>query len=170
MTLDPKFGGISVVVSGPGAEPITLKLRQMDGLFRVAFSCEAAEMFDAIERGESEARTFGMGLMGYAPVRPAAHARAARFLIEMSLALSWAWISAEGADHGSPELWSGKLEHVVRLVRDGDADLGVPPLVGALGSWFNGPLLETVAEGEGFGPSPSGAGAAGPSTATAAVH
>ena len=170
MSADPRYGAVPISISRFDAPPVILTLRQIDGLYRVAFSCQAAEMAAAIERGQTEAHTFGLGLIEQLPVRKEADARAARFLIEMTLALSWAWISVSGVEEGDPDLWKGDRTSIALLIRNGDPSLGVPPLTGPLGLWFNGPLLEIIAEGEAYGPSRNGAGAAGPTIAKAAIN
>lgn len=148
--------------------PVALVLRQLDGLARVAFSCEGAEIAAAIDLGEEHAQTYGLGALASIPTDSEAAARARRFCIELIQALTWAWVAVEGVE--AEDLWDGQKINIAHLVRFGDPELGVAPLVGTLGGWFNGPMLLIDAEGELYGPSRNGDGAAGPNTAPDAVH
>ena len=142
MSDNPEFGPVPHVIDRGAALPVILHLRQMDGLYRLAFMYEAHDSLEEIEAGQAAAKSFG--LLGDPSSRSlSARRRADLMTLQMALALKWGFVRVEGVEDGTPGLWDGSLASFTQLVREGDEALNVPPLINALGDWMTGPLIRT---------------------------
>ena len=142
MSKNPEYGPVPHVIDRGAALPVTLYLRQMDGLYRLSFLYEAQDSLESIEVGREAAAQFGMQADPFSG-SASARRRADLMTLQMTLALAWAFVRVEGVEDGTPGLWDGSLASFSQLVREGDEALNVPPLINALGDWMTGSLIRT---------------------------
>ncbi len=137
---------------------VILVLNQLDGLERITFSIEASLLAESIAKGDLDARMFGLEVARPLPAQAEASERSQRLIIQMVLAVEYAFVEVRGLDDPEAEDWKRTRANLTRLIRDGDPDRSVPPIVLSLVGWFNGPLVETIREGEPSAPSTTGGG------------
>lgn len=169
MSVNDVYGGFDPIELQVGGG-VSLILRQLEGRERVAIALHAETLSEQITQGLLDARSFGFELFREMPTMEEDDERSRRVTIQVTLALEYAWEGVKGVDNPEEEGWTKKRSDLARLIRFGDPQLSIPPLIFAVSGWMNGPMLEFVREGEHSGPSTAGAGAEGPSSAKAALQ